>query len=187
MRSFLEQPTRNDDSTPFNAIPGMSDRIGEATRPSPGSSHMTVMPFTREARHVEQRFTERKPYERFPAWILPGSEAILPKKSADLDLLDDEKDLTGNFHYMANYNPKRELLVQLPVTEDSMVQVEAESEARAQVRSELRSTLRAYLERDYKYPFDKFPATILPGSEAIMPKKSAKIDLYDGAMDDEYH
>jgi len=37
-----------------------------------------------------------------------------------------------------------------------------------------------------KYPFDKFPATILPGSEAIMPKKSSKIDLYDGAMNDEW-
>ena len=84
-----------------------------------------------------------------PAWILPGSEAILPKKSADLNLLDDETDLTGNFHYMANYNPSRELLVQVPTSEQSMIQVEAESESRAQIRSELRSKLRAFLDRDY--------------------------------------
>jgi len=144
----------------------MTDRVGEATRPPPGTDHMTNMPFTRLERHVEQRFTERKPYERFPAWILPGSEAILPKKSADLNLLDDETDLTGNFHYKAIYDPSREegttkaLLVQLP--EDSMIQVDAESDARAHVRSELQQKLRSFLERDFKYPYDKFPATILP-------------------------
>jgi hypothetical protein len=165
----------------------MTDRVGEATRPPPGTSHMTNMPFTRQARHVEQRFTERRPYERFPAWILPGSEAILPKKSAPLNLLDDETDLTGNFHYMANYNPNRELLVQMPDTEDSMIQVDAESEARAQVRSDLRQKLRAFLQIDMKYPYDKFPATILPGSEPIMPKASGKIDLYDGQMTDDWH
>ena len=88
----------------------MTDRTGEATRPPPGTSHMTNMPFTREARHVEQRFTERKPFERFPAWVLPGSEAILPKKSADLNLLDDETDLSGNFTYKAIYDPSRESL-----------------------------------------------------------------------------
>lgn len=71
--------------------------------------------------------------------------------------------------------------------DDSMIQVEAESEARAQVRSELRQKLREFLERDYKYPYDKFPATILPGSQAIMPKASAKIDLYDGQMTDDWH
>ncbi len=109
----------------------MTDRVAEATRPPPGTSHMTTMPFTREARHVEQRFTERKPYERFPAWILPGSEAILPKKSAPLNLLDDEMDTSGNFHYKANYDPSRELLVQMNHSDDSMIQVEAESEARA--------------------------------------------------------
>jgi hypothetical protein len=76
------------------------------------------MPFTRKERHVEQRFTERRPYERFPAWVLPGSEPILPKKSSDLNLWDDEVDLSGNFHYMADYNPSRELYVQLPVNED---------------------------------------------------------------------
>jgi hypothetical protein len=93
---------------------------------------MTNMPFTRLERHVEQRFTERKPYERFPAWILPGSEPILPKKSADLNLLDDETDLTGNFHYKANYDPSRELLVQQsPLSSDEeMLQVESESLAR---------------------------------------------------------
>jgi hypothetical protein len=167
----------------------MTDRIGEATRPPPGTSHMTNMPFTREARHVEQRFTERKPFERFPAWILPGSEAILPKKSAPLNLLDDEMDTDGNFHYKANYDPSRELLVQTaaPSSDEQMVQVEAESEARAQVRSELRQQLRSFLERDFKYPYDKFPATILPGSSAIMPKASAKIDLYDGQMTDDWH
>jgi hypothetical protein len=37
-----------------------------------------------------------------------------------------------------------------------------------------------------KYPFDKFPATILPGSEAILPKKSDAIDLYDGQMTDSW-
>jgi hypothetical protein len=68
-----------------------------------------------------------------------------------------------------------------------MIQVEAESEARAQIRSELRQKLRSFLERDMKYPFDKFPATILPGSKAIMPKASAKIDLYDGAMTNDWH
>jgi hypothetical protein len=182
LRSFLER------EADVNILPGMTDRIGEATRPPPGTSHMTNMPFTRQARHVEQRFTERKPYERFPAWILPGSEAILPKKSADLNLLDDETDLSGNFHYKANYDPSRELLVQTaPSSDDQMIQVEAESEARAQVRTELRQKLRAFLERDSKYPFDKFPATILPGSSAIMPKASAKIDLYDGQMTDDWH
>lgn len=122
----------------------MTDRIGEATRPAPGTPNMTSMPFTREARHVEQRFTERKPFERFPAWVLPGSEPILPKKSADLNLLDDELDLSGNFHYLPVYDAAREagttksLLVQLPGREDeSMIQVEAESEMRSQVRSEL--------------------------------------------------
>jgi hypothetical protein len=34
-----------------------------------------------------------------------------------------------------------------------------------------------------KYPYDKFPATILPGSEAIMPKASGDINLYDDNMD----
>ena len=75
-----------------------------------------------------------------------------------------------------------------------MVQVDAESEARAQVRSELRQKLRAFLQREgptqtmgpSKYPYDRFPATVLPGSEAIMPKKSAKIDLFDGEMTDEW-
>jgi hypothetical protein len=105
LRNYLER------EADVNILPGMTDRVGEATRPPPGTSHMTNMPFTREARHVEQRFTERRPYERFPAWILPGSEAILPKKSAPLNLLDDEMDTSGNFHYMANYNPDRELLV----------------------------------------------------------------------------
>jgi hypothetical protein len=124
LRNYLER------EADVNVLPGMTDRVGEATRPPPGTSHMTNMPFTREARHVEQRFTERRPYERFPAWILPGSEAILPKKSAPLNLLDDETDLSGNFHYMANYNPDRELLVQMP-NSDSMVQVDAEAEARA--------------------------------------------------------
>lgn len=71
--------------------------------------------------------------------------------------------------------------------DDSMIQVEAESEARAQVRSELRQKLRSFLERDFKYPYDKFPATILPGSEPIMPKASSKIDLYDGQMTDDWH
>ena len=48
--------------------------------------------------------------DHFPNWILPGSEAILPKKSADLDLLDDEMDpKTGNFRYLANYDPAREM------------------------------------------------------------------------------
>jgi hypothetical protein len=88
----------------------MTDRVGEATRPPPGTPNMTKMPFTRLERHVEQRFTERKPFERFPAWILPGSEAILPKKSADLSLLDDETDLSGNFTYKAIYDPARESL-----------------------------------------------------------------------------
>jgi len=105
LRGYLER------EADFNVLPGMTDRVAEATRPPPGTSHMTNMPFTRLARHVEQRFTERKPYERFPAWILPGSEAILPKKSAPLNLLDDEMDTSGNFHYKPNFDPTRELLV----------------------------------------------------------------------------
>jgi len=40
--------------------------------------------------------------------------------------------------------------------------------------------------KNTKYPHDKFPATILPGSEAIMPKASSKIDLYDGQMTDDW-
>jgi len=38
-----------------------------------------------------------------------------------------------------------------------------------------------------KYPYDKYPASILPGSEPIEPKASGKIDLYDGAMTDDWH
>ena len=74
------------------------------------------------------------PYDKFPATILPGSEPILPKTSAPLNLWDDELDLKGNFHYKSNYDPSRELYVQMPGTEDEMVQVEAESELRHQVR-----------------------------------------------------
>jgi hypothetical protein len=100
--------------------------------------------------------------------------------------------LDGNFHYKANYDPSRELLVQMPTSEQSMIQVDAESEARAQVRSELRQKLRAFLDREpetnkYPYPYDKFPSTILPGSEPIMPKASAKFDLFDGTMTDDWH
>jgi len=72
----------------------------------------------------------------------------------------------------------------MPNHEDSMIQIEAESEARAEVRSELRQKLRAFLQSERG---DKFPAHILPGSEPIMPKASGKIDLYDGAMTDDWH
>jgi hypothetical protein len=95
LRGFLQR------EADVNVLPGMTDRIGEATRPAPGTANMTKDTYKRKERYVEQRFTERKPYERFPAWILPGSEPILPKKSADLNLLDDETDLSGNFHYKA--------------------------------------------------------------------------------------
>lgn len=68
-----------------------------------------------------------------------------------------------------------------------MLQVEAEGQARANIRAELKQKLRAFLDREYKYPWDKFPATILPGSEPIMPKASAPMDTFDGAYDDHYH
>lgn len=76
---------------------------------------------------------------------------------------------------------------------------------RTDVRNELRHTLRAYLEKNYndslqaevpvdtagrankRYPWDKFPSTILPGSEAILPKASKPLDLYDGQMTDDWH
>jgi hypothetical protein len=73
--------------------------------------------------------------------------------------------------------------------------VESQAEARSRIRSELRSTLRAYLNREGAttvpgpkalYPYDRFPATILPGSEPVMPKASAPIDLFDGAMTDSW-
>jgi hypothetical protein len=55
-------------------------------------------------------------------------------------------------------------------------------------------SLRSFLEREgetaipkgSKYPYDRFPATVLPGSEAIMPKASKPIDLYDGGMTDSW-
>jgi len=179
-----------------NTQAGMSDRIAEATRPAPGTEHMTTdVSLTRPERYVENRFTHRQPYERWPAWVLPGSEPIMPKKSAKINLLDDELDMHTDFHYLPIYAPEREPLTHLelmnvqisPINEDNMVQVETESAARAQVRSELRSTLRAYLQREMKYPFDKFPATVLPGSAPILPKKSDPIDLYDGQMDNQWH
>jgi hypothetical protein len=38
----------------------MTDRIGEATRPAPGSANMTKNTYARAAeRYVEQRFTEK--------------------------------------------------------------------------------------------------------------------------------
>jgi len=55
IRSELQGQLRNflDREADVNVLPGMTDRVGEATRPPPGTSHMTTMPFTREARHVE--------------------------------------------------------------------------------------------------------------------------------------
>lgn len=48
--------------------------------------------------------------------------------------------------------------------------------------------LRTFLDSEgYKYPYDKFPVTILPGSEPLLPKASKPLDVYDGAYDDHYH
>jgi len=109
LRAYLSGDDAKEAKEEKNPGPGLTDRVGEKTVPPPGTSHMTTMPFTRLERHVEQRFTERRPYERFPAWVLPGSEAIMPKKSADLNLWDDELDLQGQFHYKPDYDPTREL------------------------------------------------------------------------------
>ena len=122
----------------------------------------------------------------------------MPKVSADLDLLDDEMDpKTGNFRYLASYDPAREMYLQMP--EDEAIQteesVESQANARSRVRSELQSTLREYLNREgqteipgpkAKYPYDRFPATVLPGSVPVMPTASAPIDLFDGAMTDSW-
>jgi hypothetical protein len=100
----------------------------------PGAKDMTTMPFTRKARHVEQRFTERHPYPNYPNWILPGSEAIMPKKSAPLNLWDDERDLkTGNLHYKPIYDPSREMYVQTPQGEFNL-QTELAAESAADLR-----------------------------------------------------
>lgn len=148
-------------------------------------------PVTREFGHVIND-------DHFPNWILPGSEAILPKTSAPLNLWDDETDPdTGNFRYLANYDPAREMYLQMPENEAIQTEesVESQANARSRVRSELRSTLREYLNREglttipgpkAKYPYDRFPATILPGSEPVMPVTSAPIDLFDGAMTDSW-
>jgi hypothetical protein len=120
----------------------------------------------------------------------------MPKKSADLDLLDDEMDpKTGNFRYLASYDPAREMYLQMPETENIQTETSVESgaNARSRIRAELQSSLRAYLNREGataipgpkpKYPYDRFPATVLPGSEPVMPVASAPIDLFDGSMTD---
>ena len=51
--------------------------------------------------------------DHFPNWILPGSEAIMPKASTPLNLWDDERDVnTGIIHNKAIYDPSRELYLQ---------------------------------------------------------------------------
>lgn len=143
----------------------------EPVSPNPGHANMALQKFERAARKTELRFGERVPYERFPNWILPGSEPILPKPNADLNMWDDELDLKGNFHYMANYNPDREMYVQIP-DEDENIQVDAEEMARvrAEVRANLQHKLRSFLygPNAANYPYDKFPNVILPGSEPVM-------------------
>ena len=68
--------------------------------------------------------------DHFPNWILPGSEPIMPKQSAPLNLWDDERDTsTGIIHNKSIYDPTRELYVQ---TEED-------------IRSELQNDLRSYL------------------------------------------
>jgi len=52
LRTYLDgddKPAEGEKPLP----PVLTDRIGEATRPPPGTSHMTNMPFTRLERHVE--------------------------------------------------------------------------------------------------------------------------------------
>lgn len=143
----------------------------------PGEKSKTSNNFARKARDTELRFQTRLPRERFPDWILPGSVAILPKVNADLSMSDDELDLKGNFHYMANYDPAREMYLQL------------DSESDATIRAELSNQLRNFLEHapNYYHGVDKFPAVVLPGSEAILPKQSKSLDLFDDAYDDSYH
>jgi len=117
---------------------------------------------------------------------VPGSEPVVPKPSAPIDYLDDEVDDQAHYHWKAIYNPARKLNVQLDGPEDTgALQTEADiqAEQRANVRAELQKKLRTYLGRDSRYPFDKFPVTVLPGSEAILPKASKPLDLYDGALD----
>lgn len=68
-----------------------------------------------------------------------------------------------------------------------MLEAEEKAELRKKTRAELKTMLRSFLERDSKYPYDKYPVTILPGSTPIMPKKSDAIEMFDGALDDHYH
>jgi hypothetical protein len=50
--------------------------------------------------------------DHFPNWILPGSEPIMPKTSAPLNLWDDERDTsTGIIHNKSVYDPSRELYI----------------------------------------------------------------------------
>jgi len=52
------------------------------------------------------------------------------KKSAPLNLWDDETDPeTGNFRYLANYDPAREMYVQMPENEDIQTESAVESQA----------------------------------------------------------
>ena len=68
--------------------------------------------------------------DHFPNWILPGSQAIMPKQSAPLNLWDDERDVnTGIIHNKSIYDPSRELYLQ----------------TESDIRSELQTTLRTYL------------------------------------------
>jgi len=54
----------------------------------------------------------------------------MPKKSAPLNLWDDETDPeTGNFRYLANYDPAREMYVQMPENEDIQTESAVESQA----------------------------------------------------------
>ena len=82
---------------------------------------------------VTRQFGHQMNDDHFPNWILPGSEAIMPKKSAPLNLWDDERDVkTGIIHNKAIYDPSRELYLQ----------------SESDIRLQLQSTLRSYLKTE---------------------------------------
>lgn len=101
------------------------------------------------------------PYDKYPNVVLPGSTPIMPKASGAIDLYDGA--MTNDWHknHRSTYDAR---------THDYGVHLAQAEGPNAK-----------------KYPYDKFPNVILPGSVAIMPKASAPIDLYDHSMTDDWH
>ena len=64
-----------------------------------------------------------------------------------------------------------------------------DSEQEAKIREEVITYLRSFLEgpNAKHYPYDKYPNVVDPGSTQTMSKALSAIDLYDGAMTDDWH